>query len=148
MRSYLEIQQVRYKDVLQYEIDMDPALDECLVPKMTLQPLVENAIYHGIKSKRGGGSILISSRREDGRAVLTVKDTGMGMDPETLEKQRRSLENSEGSGFGMLASYKRLKLVYDQELDFRLESEENVGTTVTIRIPFRTEENNQNGDEQ
>ena len=148
VRSYLEIQQVRYKDVLQYEIDMDPALDECLVPKMTLQPLVENAIYHGIKSKRGGGSILISSRREDGRAVLTVKDTGMGMDPETLEKQRRSLENSEGSGFGMLASYKRLKLVYDQELDFRLESEENVGTTVTIRIPFRTEENNQNGDEQ
>ena len=148
VRSYLEIQQVRYKDVLQYEIDMDPALDECLVPKMTLQPLVENAIYHGIKSKRGGGSILISSRREGGRVVLRVKDTGTGMDPETLEKLRRSLENGEGSGFGMLASYKRLKLVYDQELDFRLESEENVGTTVTIRIPFRTEENSQNGDEQ
>ncbi len=140
VRSYLEIQQVRYKDVLQYEIDMDPELDECRIPKMTIQPLVENAIYHGIKSKRGGGSIYISSRREGDRAVMTVRDTGVGMDSETLKKQRHFLESNEGSGFGMPASYKRLKLVYDQELDFSLDSEENVGTTVTIRIPFRTKE--------
>ena len=140
VRSYLEIQQVRYKDILQYELHMDPDLDECLIPKMTLQPLVENAIYHGIKSKRGGGSIHISSRKDGNTAVLRVRDTGVGMNAETLEKLRRSLETAEGTGFGMLASYKRLKLMFDKDLEFLLESEENQGTAVTIRIPFRTEE--------
>ena len=143
VRSYLEIQQVRYKDVLQYELRMDPEADECLIPKMTLQPLVENAIYHGIKSKRGGGSIFISSLKNGDRAVLNVRDTGVGMDGETLEKLRRSLEMSEGDGFGLLASYKRLKLMFDKDLDFRLESEENKGTSVTVSIPFRTEEHHE-----
>ncbi len=140
VRSYLEIQQVRYKDILQYELRTDPELDECLIPKMTVQPLVENAIYHGIKSKRGGGSIAISTRREGDKAVLTVRDTGVGMSPETLEKLRASLESSEGSGFGLMASYKRLKLMFDRDLDFRLESGESQGTVVTICIPVRTEE--------
>ena len=140
MRSYLEIQQVRYKDILQYELRTDPELDECLIPKMTVQPLVENAIYHGIKSKRGGGSITISTRREGDKAVLAVRDTGVGMSPETLGKLRESLESSEGTGFGLMASYKRLKLMFDRDLDFRLESEESEGTAVTICIPMRTEE--------
>lgn len=136
VRSYLEIQQVRYADILHYELDMDPVLDECRVPKMTLQPLAENAIYHGIKAKRGGGSIMISSRLRDGYAVLEVRDTGVGMSPEALENLRASLEADEGTGFGMLASYKRLKLMYGDRLDFRIESEEGSGTVITIRFPF------------
>ena len=140
VRSYLEIQQVRYKDILQYEIGMDPSLDGVLVPKMTLQPLVENAIYHGIKPKRGGGTVRISSSREDGRAILQIQDDGCGMSGEALDKLRLSLEKDEGKGFGMLASYKRLRLMYGSDLDFEIESAPNGGTCITIRFPFRKEE--------
>ena len=139
VRSYLEIQQVRYKDILTFEFLMDPALDECMVPKMTLQPLVENAIYHGIKPKRGVGRILISSIREGNEAVLSVEDSGVGMNEEALQELQRALEQDEGTGFGMLASYKRLKLMFGKELSFRIESEENRGTVITIRFPCKTE---------
>ena len=139
VRSYLEIQQVRYSDILTYDILTDPSLDDCLIPKMTLQPLVENAIYHGIKPKRGIGRIIISSALDGSTVVLTVSDNGVGMNPETLEKLRTSLAQDEGSGFGMLASYKRLKLMYGDELDFQIESEENRGTEITVRIPYRME---------
>ena len=139
VRSYLEIQQVRYADILTYDFLTDPSLDDCLIPKMTLQPLVENAIYHGIKPKRGIGRITISSAREGQDVILKVSDNGVGMSTATLEELRASLAQDEGSGFGMLASYKRLKLMYGDELDFQIESEENRGTEITIRIPYRTE---------
>ena len=140
VRSYLEIQQVRYKDILVYEFLTDPSLDDCLIPKMTLQPLVENAIYHGIKHKRGISRICISSSRNGNTAVLRVEDTGIGMPPETLRKLREDLEKNEGAGFGMLSAYKRLKLMYADELSFEIESEEKRGTMITIRMPIRTEE--------
>ena len=140
VRSYLEIQQVRYHDVLRYELNMDSSLEECLVPKMTLQPLVENAIYHGIKPKRGLGWIRVSSRREGGTACLEVRDTGAGMSREALESLRESLERDEGSGFGMLASYRRLKLLYGDALQFSIDSEEGHGTVITVRFPERTGE--------
>ena len=135
VRSYLEIQQVRYSDILRYELDMDPALEKCRIPKLTLQPLAENALYHGIKAKRGGGSITVGSRREGDFAVVTVRDTGIGMPPEKLRQLRESLESDEGQGFGLLASYKRLKLMYADALDFQIDSEEGSGTLVTIRFP-------------
>ena len=140
VRSYLEIQQVRYQDILRYELNMDPELDRCLIPKMTLQPLVENAIYHGIKEKRGGGSITISSVSEGNQAVLRVQDTGVGLPPEALKQLRESLESDEGTGFGVLASYKRLKLLFGERLDFQIDSVENKGTEITIRIPKYLEE--------
>ncbi len=139
VRSYLEIQQVRYKDVFVYEFLMDPSLDDCLIPKMTLQPLVENAIYHGIKPKRGTSRITIRSVRINEEAVLTVEDNGVGMSPETLKELRKALERDEGTGFGMLASYKRLRLMFGKDLDFQIESEENRGTVISIRIPCKTE---------
>ena len=140
VRSYLEIQQVRYQDILHFELHMDPELDRCLIPKMTLQPLVENAIYHGIKEKRGGGTITISSTREKDLARLQVRDTGVGMTEEALERLRNTLESDDGAGFGILASYRRLKLLFGEALDFRIESVENKGTEITIRIPRRVEE--------
>ena len=108
---------------------------------MTLQPLVENAIYHGVKPKRGISRICISSLREAGKAVLRVEDTGIGMSQETLKKLREALEKDEGTGFGMLASYKRLKLMYGTDLEFQIDSEENRGSVITIRMPIHTEEN-------
>ena len=136
VRSYLEIQQVRYKDILSYELHMDPALDGCRIPKMTLQPLVENAIYHGIKPKRGMGLVSISSEREGEQVLLRVQDSGVGLSAEALDELRQSLDRDEGSGFGLLASYKRLRLMYGAELSFQIESEENRGTVISIRFPY------------
>ena len=128
-----------YKDILAYDFLTDPSLDNCLIPKMTLQPLVENAIYHGIKPKRGISRITISSSRDGDRVLLNVADSGIGMGPEALQKLRESLERDEGSGFGMKASYKRLRLMFGSDLGFDIESTENRGTEITIRIPYQTE---------
>ena len=139
IRSYLEIQQVRYKDILTYEIDFDPEYSQCLIPKMTLQPLVENAIYHGIKLKRGGGSILISDECDGNWITLRVKDTGMGMPEETLAELRAGLESDETPGFGITAAYKRLKLLFGEKCTFDISSISGVGTEISIRIPWVTE---------
>ena len=127
------------KDILAYDFLTDPSLDNCLIPKMTLQPLVENAIYHGIKPKRGISRITISSSRDGDQVILKVADSGVGMNPEALQQLRASLERDEGSGFGMKASYKRLRLMFGSELQFDIESAENRGTEITIRIPYQTE---------
>ena len=91
MRSYLEIQQVRYKDILSYEITIDPQLSACRIPKLTLQPLVENALYHGIKQKRGMGHITVSGVREGTDIFLSVEDDGAGMSPARLLQVRDAL---------------------------------------------------------
>ena len=139
VRSYLEIQQVRYKDILTYEIDMDKSLSGCILPKLTLQPLVENALYHGIKLKRGVGSIKVSSREESGNVVLSVRDTGAGIQPERLEKLRDSLKTDEEQiGFGVSTVYRRLKLLLGEECSINIESSEGEGTEVTLSFPCVT----------
>ena len=91
VRSYLEIQQVRYKDILEYKIEIAPELETFEVPKLTLQPLVENAIYHGIKLKRGCGLIRVTGSMQNGVIVLQVSDNGAGMDEERLAQVRGAL---------------------------------------------------------
>ena len=103
VRSYLEIQQVRYRDILRYEICVRPELRGCVLPKLTLQPLVENALYHGIKLRRGMGHILIDAAQENGHVRICVRDDGAGMAPERLQQLRQSLASACGrspGGFG------------------------------------------------
>ena len=140
IRSYLEIQQVRYKDILDYEITMDRAIDDCLIPKMTLQPLVENAIYHGIKPKRGKGRITVTGALTEGMVTVRVADTGAGMEQQELEALRGQLEKDDAHGFGLLSSYKRLRLMYGAECELTVDSRVGEGTAITICIPLRTEE--------
>ena len=140
IRSYLEIQQVRYKDILDYEIDIDPAIGGCLIPKLTLQPLVENAIYHGLKPKRGKGMIRVTGSLSGGRVTLRVEDTGAGMEEDELETLRSQILSGEASGFGLTASYKRLLLMYGAECELTVDSRVGEGTAITIGIPMRTEE--------
>jgi len=140
VRSYLEIQQVRYKDILDYEINIDRALSRCVIPKMTIQPMVENAIYHGIKPKRGRGRINITGSLAYGRVTLRVEDNGVGMDSDTLERLRRQIATDDPSSFALVAAYKRLRLVYGNDCTFSIDSEPNTGTAITMSIPYKTEE--------
>lgn len=137
VRSYLEIQQVRYKDILEYSVSIDKEICDYRVPKLTLQPVVENALYHGIKLKRAKGRIDITGERTATGICIRVVDTGVGMNAETLEKVRESLTAEHSDGFGMAAVYKRLMLMFADNCTFTIESTEGVGTTVTINITDR-----------
>ncbi len=138
VRSYLEIQHVRYKDILSYNIEMDPALENCVIPKLTLQPLVENALYHGIKRKRGVGSILVRSKLTDGEVLLAVQDTGAGMTKERLQQLLASMDSKDTQiGFGLATVYKRLRLFFGETCRMQIESEEHIGTTVQFLFPIR-----------
>ncbi len=96
IRSYLEIQQFRYQDILEYEICIPEELHGFQILKLTLQPLVENALYHGIKNKRGLGHIQVRGERQKERLVFTVRDDGMGMDEERLAQVREIIRGQAG----------------------------------------------------
>ncbi|HAU99603.1 MAG TPA: hypothetical protein DCW47_00200, partial [Lachnospiraceae bacterium] len=162
VEAYLEIQQFRYRDIMDYEIDIPEKLMDYSIIKMTLQPIVENALYHGLKNKRGGGTIRIGLseraaevvesgddifhgiyRLEDGsfyQLVLTVWDDGMGMKEEELLRIRRIAEGLErpsldNSGFGIANVAERLRLNYGANCGITYESEYGRGTKVEIFIP-------------
>ncbi len=140
VQSYLTIQKMRYRDILDYELHFGEELFEYRILKLTLQPLVENAIYHGIKNSRGGGRIRAGGRLEDGAMVLEVADDGAGIAPERLRQVREELEESsievgEGGGYGLKNVNQRIRLYYGKEWGLTLDSEPGRGTRVTVRIP-------------
>ncbi|MBR4430299.1 MAG: sensor histidine kinase [Clostridiales bacterium] len=143
IRSYLEIQQVRYRDIMEYEINVDPAINEYKLPKLTLQPLVENAIYHGLKPKRGKGVITVTGNTDGEKILLKVQDTGAGMDEEQLQSLKTKIRNEDTTSFGLVAAYKRLKLLYGDEFDFDVTSEAGEGTTILIGIPRKADIDNE-----
>lgn len=135
IQSYLDIQQVRYRDILEYEIITSPEIAMVQIPKLTLQPLVENALYHGIKLKRGKGRICIRCAAEDGCIRITVSDNGAGMTPQRLEQLRCSLHGEEQTGFGFAAVHQRLRLLYGSPFGLWVDSTAGEGTTVEVLLP-------------
>ncbi len=136
VRSYLQIQHARYKDIMEYVVEIDPKLHGALIPKLTLQPLVENALYHGVKLKRAVGMIRIGGWLEDGQILLQIADNGVGMTQERLAQLRAAMERDERVGFGLSAVHQRLRLQFGQEYGLSIDSCEGAGTTVTVRIPY------------
>ena len=145
IEGYLTIQQTRYRDILSYEIDIPSELDHVFIRKLLLQPLVENAIYHGIKIKRGGGLIKVTGRMEEGQLVFSVRDTGLGMTKDQLRELNERMKKgqptvSEGSGgFGLVNVNMRIRLYYNQQDGLKIESNAD-GTEVSFRVPCRTRE--------
>jgi two-component system sensor histidine kinase YesM len=135
VRSYLEIQQVRYKDILNYRIEIDPELSEQEIPKLTLQPLVENALYHGIKQKRGRGMILVTGRAKGGDICLQVEDNGAGMDEMRLREVQAAIRQEQRVGFGLATVHERLQLLFGPEYGLQIDSVPGEGTVVRVRIP-------------
>ena len=114
IRSYLSIQEFRYADIMEYEIRIDPSLYEYYILKLTLQPLVENALYHGIKNKRGKGKILVTGYEKDDEIGLEVRDNGIGMDEKELDILQKKLrgESVGERGFGVGNVAERIRLNY------------------------------------
>ena len=145
IEGYLKIQQTRYRDIMRYEIDIPEAIGGYYILKLLLQPLVENALYHGIKIKRGGGTISVTGRLEDGYLVFSVRDTGSGMTKEQLrdlsERMKKGQPSvSEGSGgFGLVNVNLRIRLYYNQTDGLTITSDQH-GTEVSFKVPCRTRE--------
>ncbi len=139
VKNYLEIQRYRYQDILDYEMYFDEEILDYHIQKLTLQPIVENALYHGIKNKRGGGIIKVSGRLSGKDIVFTVEDNGKGMNGEELAHLRDLISgkvvSDDKRGFGMANVQKRITMHFGSEYGISVNSTPGEGTTVTVRIP-------------
>ncbi|BDG47584.1 sensor histidine kinase [Parageobacillus sp. KH3-4] len=147
VQSYLSIQKTRYKDKLHYTFDIAPELQKLFVLKLVLQPIVENAIYHGIKQRRGPGHIWVQAEEQEGLLLIRVTDDGVGMSPEKLASLRESLsidftlgdtekKMKNIKGYGMVNVQARLRLTFGDSYGLWIDSKEGQGTTVTIMHPI------------
>ena len=146
IEGYLKIQQTRYRDIMNYEIDIPDDIGDYFILKLLLQPLVENALYHGIKIKRGGGKIFVSAQEEDGFLFFSVRDTGLGMTKEQLEDLNERMKKGQpfvseggGGGFGLVNVNLRIRLYYNLPDGLKIESNSE-GTEVSFKVPCRTKE--------
>ena len=144
VKNYLTIQKMRYKDKLEFFIYVDPRVAHVPIIKLVLQPLVENAIYHGIKYKETKGNLKIYARPVDGRVEIVVADDGIGMDEDVMEHIfDEHWKEQKRNGVGVPNVQKRLKLQYGSEYGIRYESVKGAGTKAVITIPVdggRTDE--------
>ncbi len=140
IKSYLEIQQLRYKDILDYEINIPEELYIYQILKMTLQPLVENSLYHGIKMLRARGKITVTGEIVGEDIHFHVIDNGIGMDEERLNALRKEVEtpgSEQSTGFGLANVNKRIKLNYGNRYGLVIQSKKGEGTHIIIKIPAR-----------
>jgi len=138
IRSYLQIQQVRYRDILEFEINIDPELYDYRVLKLTLQPLVENSLYHGIKYKRAKGNIVVTGNLEGSNVHFRVEDNGVGMAQDVLDKLRTEIgkpcKDTE-VGFGLANVNERIRMNFGAEYGMSIQSTEGEGTVIDILLP-------------
>ncbi|MNJ53968.1 Sensor histidine kinase YehU [compost metagenome] len=175
IRSYLQIQHVRYQNKLDYALRVAPEVQELSVLKLILQPIVENAIYHGIKERRGPGVIEVEAKELSGDLVMTIRDNGKGMTEEQLAALRRALEqvasseehaaasktsgghgganpasgtiksDEETNGYGILNVQARIRLTFGDKYGLSLDSTLGEGTVVTVTHPLIRDNYMQNG---
>jgi len=143
LKNYMFVINVRMNDSIHMTIDIPADMLKTRVPRLSLQPLVENAISHGLRNKRGEKQIHISARRTQTEILLSIADNGVGMSEEMLEKVRTMNPEkalSAGTSIGLLNIAARLKLLFGREYGLEVESGEQEGTTVTLHIPLIQEE--------
>lgn len=133
-QSYLIIQSFRYKNQFTYSFYVDPETEDCLCNKITIQPLIENAIYHGLDRMVDEGKITVTVKPHGEDILITVADNGVGMTEEQCLKILQK-ERSDSSGIGVKNVNDRLKIHFGERYGISIASELDVGTTVTVRIP-------------
>lgn len=138
VKSYLEIQQTRYQDIMEYEIEDMSDLNSYHIPKITIQPLVENALYHGIKNKRGQGKIRVYGKLMDSYFLIFIEDNGIGITEERLLQVQQEIEKKDYPDkdiYGLYNVNERIRLNFGEEYGIRIESVYGEGTKVTIKLP-------------
>lgn len=136
VQNYVKLQQFRYADCFQVTFDMQPETETCYVPRLLIQPLVENAILHGIDHRRQNNRIAISVLCDTGALAIKVEDHGDGMTPEEIQKLLDGQRKSKFSGIGVSNIRERLRLYYGKDAELRFYSEKGSGTTAVILLPI------------
>ncbi len=137
VRRYMDIQKARFDDKIQYVVSCDRETEDLIVPFCTVQPIVENAVEHGLLKEGDGGTLVVESFREDGAVEICVSDNGVGMGEGELQRLRERVfgKNPQGNQkLGVRNCYQRLMLLYGHRCRFDLESERGRGTKVTITV--------------
>lgn len=136
-QSYINIQKIRYKDAFSAVFDIDPEIYSYCTVKLTLQPLLENAINYGVREMDSCGEIRVSGRKEGGSVILSVSDNGIGIPREEIGHllTDNSRGHKRGSGVGLVNVNNRIQILFGKEYGLRLQSEPDEGTTVFICIP-------------
>ncbi|MGE5582427.1 MAG: sensor histidine kinase, partial [Bacillota bacterium] len=143
---YLKLQQIRFKQKLAYDLDFDAGLLEMRIPKLIIQPFVENAIIHGIEKLENGGHLQITGRIEEERLVFTITDNGVGMDEQKItDILARNTGNRDhpfkvSGGYAVSNVLERLELYYGPSYELTFNSSPGKGTTVTIKVPLMLKE--------
>jgi len=142
VKNYIYIQHIRYKDRFDIIYDIDESLLKQAVPKLIIQPIVENAIIHGIENSKNKNLLYISVKRENECIIIIVKDTGIGMTDEKVSELLKEPLNAEGdeqkahTNLGLYVVHKRIQLMYGDLYGLTVQSQAGEGTTVTLHIPF------------
>lgn len=143
--TYLQIQTLRFSDRLSFHLDIPKEAEGCLIPWLTLQPIVENAIIHGIERKKGHSLISISADVRDGKLTIVVEDNGLGMPVERLRQVRSDLRDGRectgsGSHIGLPNVHLRLERYFGSGYGLQIDSKQGAWTRVIILIPYNLEE--------
>lgn len=135
--NYMSIQKVRFKNKFETNIDIDPAIEDCITIKLIIQPLIENAIYYGVNNSDEDGLIEVKGYEKDGDIYIEVSDNGMGIPPETVETllTKKMETRGKGSGIGLWNVNQRIALYFKGDYGLSIDSELDEGTTVTIHLP-------------
>ena len=137
IEDYIVIQKIRYGEFIELHKQIEPGTDDCLIMKFLLQPIVENSIIHGMQKKETL-DITIQTERKDDQIEIIISDNGSGFDmDEKIDKETNIIKSSKMSGIGLENVKQRLELEFRTEQSFTIHSEKGVGTTVTIRYPFK-----------
>ncbi|MBD0381506.1 sensor histidine kinase [Paenibacillus sedimenti] len=142
VKDYLSIERIRYSDVFNFEFDIASEIMTGLIPKLTIQPLVENAIYHGLKTKGSFGLLKVTGELACGKIRLKVTDDGIGMSAERLQSLQfiKASVTQHAVGYGLRNVHDRIQLYFGEEYGIHIESELGMGTEVSLWLPFRFEE--------
>ncbi|MEK5584848.1 MULTISPECIES: sensor histidine kinase [Paenibacillus] len=139
IEMYLKIEKFRFRDKFDYQFEIDEQSLQYKIPKLSMQPLVENSCKHGLQAIEGLGVIKVKTLVEEGRLKVTVSDNGKGIEPEKLQELLGNVQNeaSSGTNIGIRNVYRRLELYYEDQVRFDISSVPDEGTIVTFDIPLK-----------
>lgn len=138
-KSYIELERIRYPNIMDYEIEVSTELEACHVPALILQPIVENAIFHGLEAKASGGLIVVEVFKYEDDLLINISDDGKGMDSRRLKEVRARIDLDEDEAkksIGLVNVSGRIKINFGKEYGLTIDSKEDVGTCVSIRLPI------------
>lgn len=143
VNDYIFLQKIRMDDALEFHCDIDPATEDYLIPKISIQTLVENSIIHGKSDKAGALTVTVSSQYNDNIVTIIVRDNGCGIAPEQLEKLYADFDlqknTGKNGGIGLANLHSRIGLLYDRPASMEIHTRENAYTEIILSLPATKE---------